>query len=163
MHTGVDVDELLKWGERILPNVLASLAAHVDGRTDATVRRGVTYPFRGGFIHYVAAERVSLRMWAYVSPAGAGYSVPGAPDAVYLQPDEGGKAGHRLRASFAQGFRLERDVAGTDAWRTWLSVEDVRATGSLEAEVAFIVESFREALAAAGLAGAAEQAPGARL
>ena len=145
--------DLLTWAEAILPDVLRSLAVRVDGTTDATVRRGVTHPFRGGFVHYVAAERVSLRMWVHVSPAGASSSVPGEPDAVYLHPDEGGKAGWRLRANFAEGFRLERDVAGVDAWRTWVAVEDVRAAGPSEAEVAFIVEAFRRALAAAGLAG----------
>lgn len=147
------MDDPLKWAEAILQEVLRSLAARVDGTTDATVRRGVTHPFRGGFVHYVAAERVGLRMWVHVSLAGAGSSVPGAPDAVYLHPDEGGKAGWRLRADLDKGFRLERDVAGDDAWRTWVPVEDVRAAGAIEAQVAFVVEAFWGALAAAGLAG----------
>lgn len=152
-RTGEGVDDLWKWAETILPDVLRSLAARTEGKTDGTIRRGDEPPFRGGFIHYITAAGVSLRMWAYVSPAGAGYSIPGEPDAVYLQPDEGGKAGWRLRANFAKGFRLERDIVGADAWRTWVPVEDVRAAGPPEAEVAFIVEAFRGALAAAGLAG----------
>jgi hypothetical protein len=146
-------DDLMAWGEAILPDVLRSLAASVGGTTDSTIRRGTNPPFRGGFVRYTAAGRVSLRMWIYVSPAGAGYSVPGEPDAVYLQPDEGGKAGWRLRANFGEGFRKGPDVAGHDTWRTWVSVEGARAAGPLEAEVAFIVEAFRRALARAGLAG----------
>jgi hypothetical protein len=146
-----EADELMAWAEEILPNLLRSLAARVGGTTDATIRRGATPPFRGGFIHYTAAGRVSLRMWIHVSPAGAGGSVPGEPDAVYLQPDEGGKAGWRLRANFAEGFQSGADIAGHDTWRTWVPAETVRAAGPPEAQVAFLTERFAEALTAAGL------------
>jgi hypothetical protein len=145
------MDDLWKWAETILPDVLRSVAARTEGRTDATIRRGEAPPFRGGFIHYITAAGVNLRMWIYVSPAGAGYGVPGEPDAVYLQPDEGGKAGWRLRANFGKAFRLERDVVSQEAWRTWVPVARVRAAGPLDRQVTQLTEAFSEALKAAGL------------
>jgi hypothetical protein len=144
-------DGPLAWAEEVLPDLLRSLAARVGGTTDATVRGGATAPFRGGFVHYTAAGRVSLRMWIHVSPAGAGGSVPGEPDAIYLQPDEGGKAGWRLRANFGGGFHSGPDIAGSDTWRTWVPVEKARAAGPPEAQVAFLTRAFAEALTAAGL------------
>ena len=148
------VNALLDWSQTVLPRVLRALALRAGGTTTGTARGGQRYPYRGGYVDYPGPGGVGLRMWLYVSPSGVGYSLPGEPDAVYLQPDQEGKAGAELQGQIAHGFQWERDIAGLDAWRMWVTAEDVRAAGAVAAQEAFLIEAFCEALEAAGHLGA---------
>ena len=149
--SGPEVEALLDWARSLLPGVLRVLAARADGRTNARVIPGQRYPYRGGIVEYTTPQGLDLRMWIYVSPEAAGYSVRGEPDAVYLQPDEGEKGGPNLPATIAQGFRRERDFAGYDVWRFWVPADEVRAAGPVAAQVDFLTNVFSQALTSAGL------------
>jgi hypothetical protein len=144
------IEALLMWARGLLPDLLRSLAARVDGTTSGRVGKGIRVPFRAGTVHY-AAGATELKMWVCVSPGGVGYSVPGEPDAVYLIPDEERKAATVSLGPLAHGFRYERDIEGYDNWRTWLPADEVRKAGPQAAQVALLTGAFAEALAAAGL------------
>lgn len=152
------VGRLLEWAQGpLLPDVMRFVAAAVAGRTTGATTTGARYAYRGGYVHCLAPDGTALRLWVYISPEGVGYSVPGEPDAVYLEVDPEGevRANATLQGLFAAGFRRERDLAGYDAWRVWVPVVEVIAGGGAAAQRDLVVEPFTEALAAARLAPSA--------
>jgi hypothetical protein len=144
---------LLAWADQVLPDVLTALAHAVGGSTTRRINQGTTEVYRGGFVTWTSPGGTAASMWAYVSPEGGGYSVTGMPDALYLQPDQGSTArnnpmlGHRL----GQGFVWDRDLAGWENWRTWVTATDVRAAGDTASQTSLVISRFTDALAAGGL------------
>jgi hypothetical protein len=149
------VEALLAWGETLLPGVLRQLASLVGGTTNGRATRGREHPYRGGFVEYASPEGTRLRMWVYVSPEATGYSVPGEPDCVYVQPDERRNADDALVSRLGLGFLLERDIVGWEVWRYWVPVKEVQAVGAARAQEAFVVKAVYEALGKSGLIRAA--------
>lgn len=144
---------VLRWGDQVLPDVLSALAAAVGGATSRQINQGKAEVYRGGFVTWTLEDGTKLNMWAYVSPEGGGYSLPGEPDALYLQPDQGGAARHdpALGGRLDSGFMRERDLAGWETWHAWLPVDEIQAAGDLENQVDLVVSRFTDALAASGL------------
>lgn len=146
------VARLMDWANATLPEAARVLASRTGGKS-GPLRSGKTEVYRGAYIDYRDPSGRALKLWLYASPAGSGYSVPGEPDAVYIQPDQAqvAKKDDRLRGMLALAFRWEREFAGWSNWRAWLPIADLEALGDADTQARAIAQEFTELLVTAEL------------
>jgi hypothetical protein len=146
------VARVVDWANATLPEAARALAAHTGGKA-GPLRSGKTEVYRGVYIDYRSPQGTALKLWLCASPSGAGYSVPGEPDAVYIQPDQGQVAlkDDPLRGMLSLAFRWERDIAGWSNWRAWLPIADLEALGDARTQARAVAREFTELLATAEL------------
>jgi hypothetical protein len=131
----------LSWGYQVLTLLGPALAEALPGGTlKHSFTLGKKHVYVGCNVYFTTAEGERC-VWLHVSPADAGYAVPGRPLCLWAvqQADHGQWPNGIRERAVAAGFRDETDIAGYKALRCGYPMEQLVSHGDEAAQAGWLL------------------------
>ena len=145
-HVSAD-DPVIAWGYTFLGDFAPAIAARLSGGELKQVA-AIRTDFASAYV-YFDTEYGEKRLWLYATPAEGKYSCPGFGDALWISEDIDLRWPEPLRKRVSSaGINDLRDHEGFRGYRLALDIAEIRAVGSLTAQVQHALELTNSFLAA---------------